>query len=575
MKRSPTNDTANVFIFYPDEKYIMKTIYFLLILSFEGLLNAQHEPVNIDFQEADPLWSFAIQDTAFRQLLGQPGLNQSSTTQPLSLNISENDLFLVSTVFEPNGLFDIWGVIVDKIDLDSGQPLWKYSSTIYNGGPQDFYWNNGFTSSGEIDLVGVERYGEHDSANWRIGAYKSKVARRVLNKNTGELLDLSNSTDSIYAKTYPAQGFNFYPLVKDSLYLCSQMVGDDVGELGSPVYNYGITYKIFDKELKAIDSTRLLFDFEELGPFSIDQPSFIRKLNSNTLVSLAYKDRFDSWEINNGTRLLWTDISNPENIRIKDLKEYKDIIPATKESFAYWRFKCRANTIFLSHRYANFDIEANCAYILWLDDIGNVKTFVAVPKYNEHLYQTTDMFYANDDYAYLFAYPSHKEQEGFDIIKITAGEPEIEYVSSLTATKEGDRFDTQLNTIYKNQYLIFSGNVQRENNDTLSGKRVYCFDTNDLGLDLGFTSTTDLVEQTEFQISPNPAKGEFYIKSNFHSGQYQINIIASNGLMVKSLVWDGMSGPIDVEVLPAGTYLVQVRSILNNKMTTERLVVIK
>ncbi|MEZ4909154.1 MAG: hypothetical protein R2771_16265 [Saprospiraceae bacterium] len=84
-------------------------------------------------------------------------------------------------------------------------------------------------------------------------------------------------------------------------------------------------------------------------------------------MSLAYKDRYDTWYENKGMQMMWTDISDPRDIHIKKIVEFKDIVPNTMESFVLQRFSSINNTIYLGHRYPNFDIEEFCAYILWLD----------------------------------------------------------------------------------------------------------------------------------------------------------------------------------------------------------------
>ena len=393
-------------------------LYIIVFLTNIGSMVGQDETVYIDFEEATPIWVHTAVDSTFEEIPGQTYWTKYSSLLVEKIKRQGDDLFILSGSNEAGSIPDHWGFVLDKIDLHTGETIWKHHNTINNGGNQDYYQQMQIQNDGNIELVGVERYkNEGGTLNWSLGGYSSNAIRKIINIENGNLIQSYHAVDSLNEIYLPCRHFKIYDLIYDSLYLSATMIGDDVGEIGNPDFNYGITFQLLDKHMNQVEKTRNLFNFDSLGPFSIDQPSLQVRLDKGNLISLAYKDRYESWE-NLGLKMMWSDISDPRNIHTKQILDLTSLVPGTKQTFLDHRFRTFNSTIFLGHVYPNFEIQENSAYILWLDSIGNLKAFIDLPRYEDHLYLATDMIYANDDFAYLFAYPSSTGRNGFDIIKI-------------------------------------------------------------------------------------------------------------------------------------------------------------
>lgn len=535
-------------------KVAIKTAFFLIC---SIALYGQDETIDLEFTEADPIWRHVVSDTTFEELTGQPYWTKYSS---LTLNIVErkqDELFLLATSRTPRQSPDYYGFVLEKIDFYSGQPIWKHHNTQYNGGNQDFYKRLHYNNDGDVDLIGVEPY-EHGGGqfNWSLGAYNSKTIRKVIRQEDGEMVNSFHAEDSIHSNSLPCGHFHLYSIIPDSLYLTANMIGDDVGPLGEPYYNYGVTFQLLDKSLTLIDTARHLFDFNELGPFSIDQPAFLNRLNDETLVSLAYRDRYDSWD-NKGQQLMWIDISDPYDIKKERILDLKDLVPNTKESFFSLGFTCLNNTIFLSHRHPNFDLEKNAAYILWLSKEGEVKTFIDDPYYEDHLYQHTDIFYASENYAYLYAFPSYTGRMGYDIIKIEEGVDTIEYTSSITVTNQGVEFAITEYSVYDDGYVVFGGLVVGSGQREKTSDQLFCFRAEDLGMDLDLTSSVDNRPGQELKVYPNPFSNRITLDCTNCKRDGYIRILAADGIEVLSRKWRGPKMQIDLGPRPDGLYIVQ------------------
>lgn len=193
-----------------------------------------------------------------------------------------------------------FGFVLDKILIESGTKVWSYYSTQYTGAESDYYNNFEFDNVGNPTMVGVLRDTLGDSY---------PIFKKINDKN-GNLDSKLIASDLLYDRNlryHHSRGFVYEP---DSLYYHAFLLGGDVGTLEMEEYVYGVEFRLYDKTLNRISKDWKLFDFDYLGPLSIDQPNYLLRLDKSTLVSLAYKDRYVSLD-NKGLKMMWTDISDP------------------------------------------------------------------------------------------------------------------------------------------------------------------------------------------------------------------------------------------------------------------------
>jgi len=543
-----------------------------LLLIGMTFLQSQDETIELDFVENEPIWRHVFSDTTFEEISGQPYWTKHSSLDFHIIERQGDHLYTLASSRTPRQFPDLYGFVLEKIDIHSGEVLWNHHNTQYNGGNQDFYKRIHFTDNGDVDLIGVEPYQMDDEGgNWGLGAYFSQSIRKVIGQEQGQILDAVLDTSIIYEVKLPAINFHQFSLFPDSLYLTATMELENSGPPGEPNYNYGPTYQLRNKNFDVIDSVRFQFDFENLDVFSIHQGPFMKRLNDNTIVALAYRDRYDSWE-NKGQQLMWIDISDPYNIKKKRLLDLKDLVPNSKESFFSLGFTCLNNTIFLSHRHPNFDLEKNAAYILWLTEEGEVKTFIDDPYYEDHLYQHTDIFFASENYAYLYAFPSYSGRMGYDIIKIEEGVDTIEYTSSITVTNPGVEFAITAYDVYEDGYVVFGGLVQGTGQKEKTSDQLFCFRAEDLGMDLEPTSSVDNRLGEELKVYPNPFFNRIMLECPNCKRDGYIRILTAAGIEVLSQKWTGSKMQMDLGSQPSGLYIIQFFDNDQNFLDAKRII---
>lgn len=259
---------------------------------------------------------------------------------------------------------------------------------------------------------------------------------------------------------------------------------------------------------------------------------------------------------------MWTDISDPYDIKIRQIRDYKDIVPGTAESFRQQRFLIFNNSIFLGHMYPNFDINNYTSYILWLDSIGEIKTFVPIVNHGKHLYLMTEMMYANDNFAYLCAFPPISGKYGCDIIRIEHGVDTVRYITSFTSAVEGEAYAKNsyaLTQLFDDGYLITGGYSTKEGQGTKSAYKIYCFKAADLGIHFEPVSTSNVsTSKLNFDIFPNPASSSLYVKLTDTNQNYKMNILDLNGKLISTSNIEQNFAHVDISNLHNGIYFVQL-----------------
>ncbi|MGE5356177.1 MAG: T9SS type A sorting domain-containing protein [Deltaproteobacteria bacterium] len=522
---------------------IFNTLF--LIISFLSI-SAQDETAKITFIEAKPLWEHTLCDSTFIPELGQPGWTKYSSLDPGSIERNGDELYVMAYSDEPH-LLDEYGFVLDRLDINTGFKKWSLYNTRFNGSEYDFYHRIGIAANGNLELFGVV-----NDTSWNIFNISKKI-----DKQTGKIYKKIISHDTIIKNSY--NKIIYHPFIlNDSMYLTAYQVGTMTNWPENPMFDFGSNLLLFDSELKLQSKDRFLFDFDSLTLTSVNQGSMIIKLNDRTLLSLAYRDRLKSWD-NLGTLMQWIDISDPLDIKIKQVKEFKDIIPGSKEHFRAHRFSAFNNTVCISHYYYNIDIQKYACYILWLDSIGNTKTYIPAPQYQGHLYGLCEMIWANDDFAYLYASPSVTGRAGLDLIRIDHGTDTIKYISSLTLPAGERILNFNIHTLYDDGLFIMGGYAKKTGEELKTSFKIYCFKAQDLGLDFKPSAIKDIeFKISEISIYPNPAS-DYIILSRENTEAGYIEIVDQLDRLVsqeKAAECEELS--IDISALAAGLYFVRM-----------------
>jgi hypothetical protein len=534
----------------------MKSLLLSLLIALSVYhLHAQNENFDLTFVEATPIWRMTVEDTTFIKSEGQPDWNKRTSLIHGFMKRKNNHFFICTKPLETTLPPDSYGFILDKVDIKTGIRAWTHYNTKFNKGTKDYYSEINFKPNEDVELFGVET------------SKTARSIRKTINNSNGILQDVKISKDTIY-EILPKEYYKQYVLQSDSIYLSAIQIGDDVGTVSNPVYNHGVTFRVANKYLDFLTTKRLFYNYDSLSLFSIYQPSLLIKPNAKTLVSLSYKDRGKSI-INQGLKMMWTDISDPYNIKTTQILDFDKLVPAESSgSFLTHRFKTKKNTIFLSHIYPNLDLQKKIAYILWLDSVGKIKTYINIPKYKDHYYTYCDLIYANNNFAYLVSTPSIKGSGiGCDILQIQHGVDTVKFISSLTTTDESELFSVVMNELYEDGYFIIGGYCKKSGFPALGGVKIHCFKASDLGIDFKITATKEKEKTIDkFSIYPNPTTGLIFIKIDGIESQFFIKIYDQIGREIKSIPTNDRYTQIDLSNNQNGIYFVEIVDKFQNRI---------
>ncbi len=488
------------------------TIFYILLLFLVDSLQAQPEPITIQFVEAQPLWEHLAWDPNFMTADTTSDLNKYTTLDPHTGSRYGNDYYAlhIGTSPEPQ----TYGYVLEKLNIETGALLWQANSTYYNEGLQDFYKAVNKRADGELEMVGIMRSGEYVDdipLAWEWGHGSSKCIRKVINDNSGELIEINISPDSL-TQIGPLM-LNFFPIIEDSLYLYSSSEEWTV----NGQYSYGYSFYLRNKHNHFIQTqpvSRVRFDDNNVSvrPFSYGQPQYIQRLGKDTLVCLLYKDKFypDSAQ----AQIIWLDISD-----VWDIKEIRRVsIPhqllREQREYNYVKFGVTRSYTYFMDRYRIPETGENVLYIVFYGHDGSFISDLPIIDYGGQFYWYLHNMYSTGDDLYFAARPSYTGRNGFDIIKYVPENQQIQYINSLTSAFPDEEFDRVMNVcqLYDDHLLIIGAYTKKVGPVQNSAIKFYAFDARDLGVNLS-TSVAPVLEQERILLFPTLTQGCFTIRN--------------------------------------------------------------
>lgn len=210
-----------------------------------------------------------------------------------------------------------------------------------------------------------------------------------------------------------------------------------------------------------------------------------------------------------------------------------------------------------------------------MTSVGEVKTFIDLPYYGDHLYTFTEMFYANDEFAYLFAFPSRSGRNGYDIIKIEDGSDSLQYISSITSKNEGEQMNINVSNVYQDKFLFIGGSVFDENDPSSTARNLFCFDVDEIGLSFDPVSVSESQIAQMFEIFPNPASKMINVNCSGFSLEGDLEIIIYTGLGQRLFTTKTFTthNKLDLTSLDNGMYVLQVVNSNSDILKTEKVIV--
>ncbi len=489
----------------------------LSLISFQNTL-AQPDPITIQFVEAQPIWEHLIWDTTFYNIGNQPDINKFTVVKPHQSYRFGNDLMISSYCTNHRG--ELYGYILEQLDITTGDIKWQSYSTYYNNGLQDHYKNLYLRPDGNLEMIGIKRHGPYPDSlffYWNTGGGKSDYVRKIFDYQSGDLKQTIIGRDSV-DEIIPSY-LTFYSVKFDSSYLVlDQLLKGDIG-----TFSYACDFYLLNSEQDLVDtipiSTIPYETSDSIGYFTFGQPPFIQKLNDTTFVWLVFQNRSNPEKMK--AQLIWISIKNIQDIKVFRRMNIETLIPGNETNFLYFNFRIANHIIYITQPYYDTEIHGYTAYLICLDEDGNILHNIPKCSESNNFYESLSLIYSASDFDYLAAFPSKTGRTGFDILRLNRNSDSYEYISSLTSAFEDEEFARQMEVskLYEDGLFVIGAYTKKQGPVQNSAVKYYCFNGKDLGMDLE-TSIDGEVENGETKVFPNPNKGivnfDFGLKFSGH-----------------------------------------------------------
>lgn len=553
------------------KNHFINLIFFVLFSN--GICFSQPDPITIQFVEAQPLWEHLTWDTTFYDIGNQPGINKYNVVVPHQCYRFNHDLIISSYCI--NHRAELYGYVLEQIDINSGTVKWQNYSTYYNGGFQDHYKNMYLRDDGNLEMIGIKRHGEYlDTlfSYWNTGGGQSNYVRKVFEYNTGELINTVEGKDSIrnIAPSYQV----FYPIKHDSAYVVLHQTGKEL----AGTIKYGYDFYILNAEHNLTDTlpvASVLYETNDTSNFwSYGQPPFIKKLNDSTLVCLIFQDRF--YPEKTKAQLIWIDIKDYHDIKVQKRIQVEDLIQGDASSFLYFNFNVANEKIYITQPYYNDDLGDHTAFFVVLDKNGDILHNLTNCMDDFHVYETFSLIYSSDSYDYVAAFQSKTGREGFDILRINSGSDSLHYISSLTSAIADEEFTRQMevSNLYEDGIFIIGAYTKKFGGEENSAVKYYAFNGQSLGMEIA-TSIQSGTTEIDFNVYPNPTNGllNFDFDDDF-SGDISIYDILGRQIKSISLTAQG-NYQIDLSTENRGWYIATIFDRHSKKFHTESILLLR
>lgn len=546
---------------------------FIFLIPIYGVCVAQPDPITIQFVEAQPLWEHLTWDTTFYPIGNQPAINKYNVVKPHQCYRFNNDLMISNYCTNHRG--ELYGYILEQLDIESGEVKWQNFSTYYNDGMQDYYKNLNLRDDGNLEMVGIKRYGEYPDTllfYWNNGGGSSNYIRKVFNYGNGDLVRIVEGHDVIQniAPSYQ----EFYPIKQDSAYLVLQQTGKEM----DGTIKYGYDFYILNGDHNLMDSmpvASILYETDDpVSIWSYGQPPYIKKLNDTTFVCLIFQDR--NYPEKTKAQLIWIDIHDLSNIAVIKRLNIESLLPGNETSYLYFNFEVIHNRIYITQPYYNDQMEAHTAYYVVLDEGGNLLHNLNSCMEEFHVYEALRLVYSAESYDYVAAFPSKTGRDGLDILQIRDGSDSLYYLSSLTSAVAGEEFTRQMeiSKLYDDGLFVIGAYTRKIDESSNSAVKYYAFDGYALGMELE-TGLESRGKQIDLVIYPNPTRELTVVKfKQDFSGN--MDIYDSFGRLVKHFqVHSSDACQVDLSHEPAGVYYMYFYDIKDKATHFEPILLIK
>ena len=509
------------------------------------------DTIKINFLEANPIWTHCSIDKT------NEFENKYQSLQPKNILVNNENVYLLNSALSPNG--DQFGYIIENLNIKHGIKLWDKYNTFYNNKlSQEVIYLKEINSNKELILLGLKRNGIlslNPDINdiWQYTDDNASVLLKKIDSRDGSEIVHFVCPDSL-----ESIGSNIQTFLNSNSGICA--IRPDVIYTTDPInpINFGFICYPLDSELNSyLDNDTIIYQTNDtLNIFSIERQLPILHISENVLVAFVFQD----YHIKDKHRLqlIWMDISDVLNVRVIRRQNYESLVPSSYSNLSKFQSFTSNNQIVISHDYNNDNLQSYLSYLLWLDENGNLNSYISECRFKNHLYNVIKPIYADKSELYVLGFPSKTNRNGFDILKVSVNSDTFQYISSLTCP-QNEIFYAALNCqLLKDGNLIIGGhNIVTIGSEIKRRVQYHCFDGKDLGINISSSAEDELtVKGNKFTLFPNPTSGIIRIEGLASSAT--VNITNINGQFVNGV--EVTNNQVDISILPNGVYIFKIES---------------
>lgn len=536
------------------------------IIHLVQTLSAQ-QPYLPKFNQADPLWQHVLVNPLFQKHpKGSLALNPHTCISTQLTTELLVDSFLFSVVPSRSELIFLDGLIVQKININTGEVLWldilydqKIDSIGYVSLPYDIYMRK----DGNIEFCGNRKVIDDNiqifDQSYR-AVYDFETGQKTLyydKSNKAKYPDLVGSLNGRYKK-----------LNEDSLFLCTynHLVGGEKPERG-------LSFCLVNA---AHDSIRFLktiimdpqmpvhrYTFRAIKAVEVNDSIYVVLLNLEAPQGSSFAGKNILYLFN------YKDINNIHLVKSIDITEY---------AIYDWRFG-NGSGIFMNEfdgklyimgQYYELTESKQFNYIVTLDDTGKVLEYKDKIETNDGtFYLHYKPIHISDTLQLFWAYKSKNTDKeiSYDIVKMN-DKKEMEYLASFFPIGNNEEYFSPHNALWVGNRLIISGVYALgvtvdENGEPRHTYYLLAFDLDDLKKGSTTVSTSEPIGIGEqVVIYPNPTLDKLYIKGvddiqNIYIYDSQGKIVPTNSSSSYDM--------IDLEIYPQGVYFIKIKTTESTK----------
>ncbi|MEZ4909379.1 MAG: T9SS type A sorting domain-containing protein [Saprospiraceae bacterium] len=531
-------------------------------------LSAQ-QPYMPTFKQADPIWQHVLVNPLFQHhpkgSLPQNSYTCVSTQLTTELIV---DSFLISVIPTLCELIFDDGLIVQKININTGEVLWKdilYDATIDSIGwvsyPKIIYKRR----DGNIEFCGNRKIIDDNIQIF------DQSYRAVYDFETGQrTLYYDKSDEATYPDKIGSLNGTYYQLIEDSLYLKSYFY-----YVGGEEPERGLSFCLVNAAHDSIQFIKTIimdpqmpvhrYTFRAIRAIEINDSIYAVLLNLEAPQGSSFAGKNILYLFN------YKDINNIQLVKSIDITEYAiyDWRPGGVPGSGL-KMNVFDEKIFVMGIYFDTTENEQFNYMLIMDTHGKVLD------YNDKIKDTDNVNYSeykpihiSDTLQLFWAYKSKKinKHVSFDIVKMN-DKKEMEYVASFFPV--GDDYQQYFNphnALFIGKRLIISGlyvfsDELDENVYSKWTSYILAFDLDDLIKGSTTVSTSDPIGIGEqVVVYPNPTLDKLYLQGV--ENILNVDIYDSQGKMLPT----NQNGfdTIDMEMYPQGIYFIKIQTKENTK----------